>query len=82
MMFMSPNSGLALRTYNEDQEQEADWLAGCLLLPRDALLTIRRRRLSDEEACAQYGVSSPMLRFRFNITGVDVQLKRARSPGR
>jgi hypothetical protein len=41
MMFMSPNSGLALRTYNEDQEQEADWPAGCLLLPRDALLTIR-----------------------------------------
>lgn len=81
MMFMSPNSGLALRTYNEDQEQEADWLAGCLLLPRDALLTIRRRRLSDEEACSQYGVSPPMLRFRFNITGVDVQLKRARSSG-
>jgi Zn-dependent peptidase ImmA (M78 family) len=78
MMFMSPNSGLALRTYNEDQEQEADWLAGCLLLPRDALLTIRRRRLADGEICAEYGVSPAMLRFRLNITGIDVQLRRAR----
>jgi Zn-dependent peptidase ImmA (M78 family) len=78
MMFMSPNSGLALRTYNEDQEQEADWLAGCLLLPRDALLAIRRRRLSDEEIGSEYGVSPAMLRFRLNITGVDVQLRRAR----
>src|ERR1700694_402211 len=48
---------------NEDQEQEADWLAGCLLLPRDALLAIRRRRLSDEETCSEYGVSPAMLRF-------------------
>jgi IrrE N-terminal-like domain len=72
------SSGLALRTYNEEQEQEADWLAGCLLLPRDALLAIRRRRLSDEEICSEYGVSPAMLRFRLNITGVDVQLRRAR----
>jgi Zn-dependent peptidase ImmA (M78 family) len=79
MMFMSPNSGLALRTYNEDQEQEADWLAGSLLLPRDALLAIRRKRLSDEEVCSEYGVSPAMLRFRLNISGVDVQLRRARS---
>jgi len=38
MMFMSPNSGMALRTHNEEQEEEANWLAGCLLLPREALL--------------------------------------------
>ncbi len=82
MMFMSPNSGLALRTYNEDQEREADWLAACLLLPRDALLATRRRRLSDEEICSEYGVSSAMLRFRLNITGVDVQLRRARGAQR
>lgn len=81
LMFVSAISGSALRTYNPQQEEEANWLAGCLLLPRDALFSIRRRRLSAEEACSQYGVSPAMLRFRFNTSGVDVQLRRARSGG-
>ncbi len=80
MMFMTPKTGMALRTHNEEQEQEANWLSGCLLLPRDALLLIRRRSLTDEEACAEYGVSPAMLRFRLNVTGVNVQLRRARRP--
>jgi Zn-dependent peptidase ImmA (M78 family) len=75
MMFMSPKSGTALRTHNEEQEEEANWLAGCLLLPREALMFIRRGRMSDEGACSHYGVSLAMLRFRFNVTGVDVQLR-------
>jgi Zn-dependent peptidase ImmA (M78 family) len=78
MMFMSLDSGTALRTHNEDQEEEANWLAGCLLLPRDALIFIRRRAMSDEDASSEYGVSVAMLRFRFNVTGVDVQMRRAR----
>jgi hypothetical protein len=78
MMFMSPNSGMALRTHNEEQEQEANWLAGCLLLPREALLLIRRKGSGDEDACAEYGVSPAMLRFRFNVTGVNAQLRRTR----
>jgi hypothetical protein len=77
MMFASPGSGIALRTHNKEQEDEASWLAGCLLLPRDALFSIRRRRLSDEEACREYGVSSAMFRFRLNASGVDIQLRRA-----
>lgn len=78
MMFMSPQSGMALRTHNEEQEQEANWLAGCLLVPREALVLIRRRGMDDEDACSQYGVSAAMLRFRFNVTGVDLQMRRAR----
>jgi hypothetical protein len=77
MMFASPGSGIALRTHNKEQEDEANWLAGSLLLPRDALFSIRRRRLTDEEACQEYGVSLAMLRFRFNASGVDIQLRRA-----
>jgi hypothetical protein len=76
MMFASPGSGIALRTHNKEQEDEANWLAGCLLLPRDALLSIRRRRLTDEEACQEYGVSLAMFRFRLNTSGVDIQLRR------
>jgi Zn-dependent peptidase ImmA (M78 family) len=82
MMFMSPNSGMALRTHNEEQEEEANWLAGCLLLPREALMLIRRTGLSDDDACSEYGVSSAMFRFRFNVTGVDVQLRHTRGQRR
>ena len=76
LMFMTPKSGLAIRTHNDEQEEQANWLAGALLLPRDALLGIRRRGMSDEEACSEYGVSAAMLKFRLNVTGMDVQLRR------
>jgi Zn-dependent peptidase ImmA (M78 family) len=78
MMFISANGGIALRTHNEEQEDEANWLAGCLLLPREALVTIRRKGHSDEVACSEYGVSLALLRFRLNATGVNAQLRRAR----
>jgi Zn-dependent peptidase ImmA (M78 family) len=78
MMFVTPKSGVALRTHNKEQEDEANWLAGCILLPRDALLHVRRFGLSDNQVCANYGVSPAMLRFRINATGVDVQIRRAR----
>jgi len=66
MMFMSSNSGMALRTHNDEQEEEASWLAGCLLLPREALILIRRAGKADDEICSEFGVSPAMLRFRFN----------------
>lgn len=72
-MFFGAN-GLALRTFDQAQESEADWLAGCLILPREALLSARRRGLSNEEICARYSASEDMLRFRLNSTGVDRQL--------
>jgi Zn-dependent peptidase ImmA (M78 family) len=75
-MFMTPKSGLAIRTHNDEQEEQANWLAGALLLPREALLGIRRRGMLDEDACREYGVSAAMLKFRLNVTGVDVQLRR------
>lgn len=65
-------------TYNEDQEAEADWLAGTLLLPRPALLHIRRVGLTDEQAKAQFLVSQAMLNWRFRMTGVDYQLANSR----
>ena len=34
---MSIEIGIAVRSFNSLQEAEADWLAGCLLLPRSAL---------------------------------------------
>jgi Zn-dependent peptidase ImmA (M78 family) len=78
IMFVTPKSGVALRTHNKEQEEEANWLAGCILLPRHALLHIRRIGLADDQVCKEYGVSPAMLRFRINATGVDVQLRRTK----
>lgn len=64
--------------YDQDQEDEADWLGGTLLLPRPALLAIRRLGLSDDEAMSEFQVSRQMLTWRFRVTGVDYQLANAR----
>ncbi|HRD68111.1 MAG TPA: ImmA/IrrE family metallo-endopeptidase [Candidatus Competibacter sp.] len=63
--------------FNQEQEDEADWLAGTLLLPRPALLSIRERHLIDSEACQTYEVSQDMLAWRIRMTGIDYQLARS-----
>ncbi|WP_461427688.1 ImmA/IrrE family metallo-endopeptidase [Gymnodinialimonas sp.] len=65
--------------FDQLQENEADWLAGALLLPRPALLSIRRRGLSVEAACEEHVVSPDMLTWRIRMTGVDRQLSYRRS---
>ena len=69
------DGSLTPANYDQDQEDEADWLAGTLLLPRPALMNIRHRRLEDEQACSEFKVSHQMLQWRFRMTGVDRQLK-------
>jgi Zn-dependent peptidase ImmA (M78 family) len=76
-MFFGAN-GVALRSHDKVQEEEAKWLAGALLLPRESLFAIRRLKLTDEEACEKYAVSEAMLTFRFGVTAVDKQLAFAR----
>jgi Zn-dependent peptidase ImmA (M78 family) len=61
-------------TYDQDQEDEAAWLGGTLLLPRPALLWMRRQGLSDEDAATYFGVSPDLLRWRIRMTGIDYQL--------
>lgn len=78
IMFIAPGTGTALRTHNKDQEDEAAWLSGAVLLPRAALLRIRRQRLTSEQACDLYQVSPAMLQYRFQATGVNLQIGRAR----
>jgi Zn-dependent peptidase ImmA (M78 family) len=65
-------------SYDQDQEDEADWLAGTLLLPRPALLRIRSLSLTDSHAQTTYQVSDQMLKWRLRMTGVDYQLSNAR----
>jgi Zn-dependent peptidase ImmA (M78 family) len=67
-----------LNTYNRDQEDEANWMAGCLLLPREALAVAMKQRVDFEITAKKYGVSREMLRWRINVTGVQRQFDRGR----
>jgi Zn-dependent peptidase ImmA (M78 family) len=82
MVFIHPKTQLAIRTFDAAQEDEANWLSGSLLLPREALLLIKRSRWTDEDSCSTYGVSSAMLKYRLGISGVNVQYQRTNSLGR
>lgn len=64
--------------YNQEQEDEADWLGSTLLLPRPALLWIRSQRMTNDRASLHFNVSGQMLQWRFRMTGVDAQLYRSR----
>lgn len=77
----SEDTSLALRKFDRDQEDQATWLAGCLLLPRPALLWIVSRAFDDDRVCEEYRVSPELLDFRRNITGVNVQVRRSRASG-
>ena len=75
-MFFVGEGELALRGYNSDIEEEANWLAGALLLPRDALVHIRKTRMPDDQARLIYNVSNRMLNYRLRMTGVNRQFGR------
>lgn len=67
---------ILLSDYSDDQEEEADWYAGAMLLPRDALIHHRARAQSASDIAIIYGVSTALCEWRLRMTGVDIQLKR------
>lgn len=71
-------SGNSFFTCNYEQEQEATWLGGCLLLPRPLLLNAARRGDSDEKIATTWCVSPEMAKFRMNLSGVRMQASRGR----
>src|SRR5437588_2397277 len=76
-IMLSHTGKIALRGYDKAHEDEAGWLAGCLLLPRPALVWIRRHKMSSGLACKRYEVSRDLLLYRMRMTGVDKQFGRA-----
>ena len=66
------------RRWDQRMESEADWLAGALLLPRDAALRILRQEIPLNRAAGIYGVSRSLLEWRLNHTGARVQVERER----
>jgi Zn-dependent peptidase ImmA (M78 family) len=67
--------GLSFFTCDPDEEQEANWQAGCLLLPRSLVLAAARRDLDAVSIAETYGVSESMAGFRLRSTGVLRQLQ-------
>jgi Zn-dependent peptidase ImmA (M78 family) len=78
-LVMSQDGALVMRSFNEKQEEEANWLAWCLLLPRQAIVDALARRVSVEDIAAQFGVSEPLVKFRVQKTGAQVQMRRRRA---
>ena len=72
-IILSQDRTFAIKSFDGPQEEEAGWLAGCLLLPRDALVSIHRAGLSQTEACEEYGVSEALLNWRIKTTGINRQ---------
>jgi len=76
--YVSADGHLVVSDYSKEQEEEANWLSGCLLLPREALIYIKRQRLSDEVVQKKYGVSEQMLQYRKRVSGIENQFSKAR----
>lgn len=77
-MVLSQDGSMIMRSYDQKQEEEANWLGWCLLLPREALERAVRLRQGTPEIAARYGVSEQLVTYRRRMTGVDIKLQRAR----
>lgn len=66
------------RNWDQEIENEANWLAGALLVPEEAALFIARNGWSVTTAAKEYGVSKAMIRFRLNVTGAQCRIQRSR----
>jgi hypothetical protein len=66
---------LGARVWPGEHEEEADWLGGALLAPREGILAVMIRCDRDvAAAAAHFGVSTELMTWRYNQTGVARQL--------
>jgi Zn-dependent peptidase ImmA (M78 family) len=66
------------RRWDQRIEDEAQWLAGALLLTEDAALSIVRRGIALHVAAERFGISEQMVSYRLNVTGARKRVARAR----
>lgn len=66
------------RRWNQKEEDEADWLAGVLLVPRPAALRFARLGTPVDIAAYNMGVSVQLMEWRLNHTGAAAQARRER----
>lgn len=78
-VILSQDGRFSMRTYDQKQEDEANWLGWSLLLPREALIKALRQRLSIDNIAYSFGVSAQLVNYRIGVIGVSSQLARMRS---
>lgn len=62
-----------------DQEAEADWLSGEILIPSVGAFRLARANATDEQAADAYDVSLAVARWRMNHSGARKVTERSRS---
>jgi hypothetical protein len=75
-LILSPDGHMVMRSFDAKQEDEANWLAWCLLLPRPALIRSAAQRLTIKQIAESFGVSEKLVAFRVAKTGVQLQIMR------
>ncbi len=75
---LSPAGHLLLSSFEREQEEEADWMSGTLLVPRTGLVIAYRSTQDPRILANRFGVSLDMLEWRLRMTGVATQARRAR----
>jgi Zn-dependent peptidase ImmA (M78 family) len=78
-VFHTPDGHMMMSEYNAVHEEEANCLAGTLLVPREALISAVRGGMSDSAMAKHFGVSVQLLKMRRNVTGVNRQLSYSRA---
>jgi Zn-dependent peptidase ImmA (M78 family) len=66
------------REFDKDKEDEANWMAGCLLLPEDGLIWALKKKMSIESIADHYNISKQMTQWRYNSTGMRQRMKYVR----
>lgn len=80
---LSPvTDGVGCRCWHKDFEDEANWLAGALLVPREGALILARSGMGIAEIATNFGVSQALCRWRIYQTGIPQQVRSigARNP--
>ena len=74
---VSKKGHLLLSSYEKEQEEEAEWLSGALLVPRAGLVRLFRSSQDDHALAGRFGVSESLIQWRLRMTGILVQARRA-----
>lgn len=67
------------REWNQAIEDEATWLAGELLVTREAAMAAARGQWAEHDAIADLGVSQELLRWRINVSGARTIVQRTQA---
>jgi hypothetical protein len=81
LLFHEPKpalDALGCRDWDGDAEDEANFLAGVLLVPEEVAIAVVQRGLTLAGAAEVYGVSEALMRWRINVTGARMRVSRAR----